>query len=212
MKIQGIFRSPAKEVSYKNRTVSTGILKTEVLEPVLVGKESLRGDVQVDRKHHGGEYKAVYTYASEYYPSWRSQLDKPNLAFGSFGENISTIGLDEKTVGIGDIYKFGECLLQAVQPRFPCRVLTMAMASDEIMKMFIDREDSGIYWLVKKEGFIKKDDSVELVEKNSENILVSEIFPVLAGNRDPELLMRIRNAPVIEPSWADKLDKYLSKT
>jgi MOSC domain-containing protein YiiM len=211
MNISGIYRSLAKEISYKNRTVKSGIKKDEILEPVWVGKESLVGDVQVDRKHHGGAFKAVYSYSSEFYPRWRKQLSLPDLAYGSFGENILTTGLDESSIRIGDIYSFGECILQAVQPRFPCRVLSMAIENDKLMGMFIDRADSGIYWSVIKEGFVKKEDIIELQEQSESDILVSEIFPVLAGNRNPTLLKRLRSAPIIEPSWAEKLDQYLNE-
>lgn len=38
----------------------------------------------------------------------------------AFGENLSTEGLTEQNVFIGDIFRWGDALIQVTQPRSPC--------------------------------------------------------------------------------------------
>ena len=74
----------------------------------MISAAGVEGDVIGDKKHHGGEYKAVFSYAAEHYPFWRDTLDRADLSYGAFGENLTTQGLDENTVHIGDRFQVGQ--------------------------------------------------------------------------------------------------------
>ncbi|MGD5305805.1 MOSC domain-containing protein, partial [Xanthomonas citri pv. citri] len=94
---------------------------------VQLGRENLAGDRQSNRKYHGGPDKAVCVYASEHYPLWRQEFDKPEQPFGSFGENLTTTGLVEDTVCIGDVYRVPSgATIQVCQPRVPCAQMCVA--------------------------------------------------------------------------------------
>ena len=84
---------------------------------------------QADLSVHGGPYKAVYGYPSEHYPYWRQQLPQPDLPLGAFGENLTTEGLFEDSLHIGDQLRIGTALLQVTQPRVPCYKITDASQS-----------------------------------------------------------------------------------
>ena len=81
-------------------------------------------DQQGDPVHHGGPQKAVHHYAFEHYAAWQRELKAidgvRNLAIGGFGENLSTLGLTEANVAIGDIFTLGDAVIQVSQPRQPC--------------------------------------------------------------------------------------------
>jgi MOSC domain-containing protein YiiM len=66
--------------------------------------------------------KAVYFYPSEHYATWAREFPEHHGLFapGGFGENLTTAGLIENTVAIGDILSVGNALLQVTQPRQPC--------------------------------------------------------------------------------------------
>jgi hypothetical protein len=49
-----------------------------------------------------------------------SRTSRALFAPGGFGENLTTAGLIENTVAIGDIFSVGNALLQVTQPRQPC--------------------------------------------------------------------------------------------
>ncbi|GAF99179.1 unnamed protein product, partial [marine sediment metagenome] len=106
--------------------VQTGIFKTPVSGPVAVEGTSLEGDVQVDRRVHGGEHKAVYAYALEDYAWWANELGRP-LEAGSFGENLTTSGLNVSGAMVGERWRIGTVLLEVSQPRSPCFKLGIAM-------------------------------------------------------------------------------------
>jgi MOSC domain-containing protein YiiM len=79
----------------------TGIDKRPVDGPVKVapagaqgtGVVGLAGDRVYDVKFHGGPDMAVYAYAREDLDRWETELNRP-LPGGSFGENLTTAGLD----------------------------------------------------------------------------------------------------------------------
>ena len=56
------------------KPVRTGIDKRPVSGRVAVHPLGLDGDVQVNRKHHGGEGQAVYAYAQEDADFWIAEL------------------------------------------------------------------------------------------------------------------------------------------
>lgn len=103
--------------------VASGIFKRPPEARVGVTRAGLEGDEQGDKKHHGGREKALHHYAFEHYDAWRA--DNPTLApslasEGAFGENISTNGLTEADVGVGDVFRLGSALVQISQARQPC--------------------------------------------------------------------------------------------
>src|SRR5205807_4505432 len=82
--------------------VSTGIFKEPVSGRVMLRTLNLDGDRQADLSVHGGPSKAVYVYHSEYYEFWKCEFPEMNLPWGMFGENLTTNGLCEMEINIGD--------------------------------------------------------------------------------------------------------------
>mgnify|MGYP001826664192 CR=1 FL=1 len=100
--------------------VLSGIFKSATKKRVQVRHHNLEGDGQADLSAHGGENKAVYGYPHEHYRTWASELDRDDFELGQFGENLTTSGLLERQVGIGDVFRIGTAMLQVSQPRSPC--------------------------------------------------------------------------------------------
>jgi MOSC domain-containing protein YiiM len=94
---------------------ATGIDKRPVPGPV-----GLAGDRVYDVKHHGGSDQAVYAYAREDLDRWAAELGR-ELPNGSFGENLTTAGLDVNGALLGERWRVGAGLLLEVScPRIPC--------------------------------------------------------------------------------------------
>jgi len=87
----------------------SGIDKRPVHGRVAVGQLGLDGDVQVNRKHHGGEGQAVYAFAQEDADVWAAELGR-DLPPGRFGENLRTAGLDLTGAEIGEHWRVGTAL------------------------------------------------------------------------------------------------------
>ena len=114
-------------------TVYSGIRKHPVsaTRAVALVAGILAGDGQADLDVHGGSDKAVYAYPSEHLAAWTDELGQA-LGDAPFGENLSTLGVLERDVGIGDVWQWGSSTLQVTQPRWPCFKLSMFRDRDDI--------------------------------------------------------------------------------
>ena len=99
--------------------VSTAIFKEPINDRVMMRTLNLDGDRQADLTVHGGPFKAIYAYPSEHYAFWRAEFPDMDLPYGMFGENLTTEGMFEPEVDIGDTFRIGGATVMAVQPRLP---------------------------------------------------------------------------------------------
>src|SRR5437667_3505609 len=126
-----------KEVSWRGIRVLTGIFKDPVQGSVRIRKLNLDGDRQADLTVHGGAEKAVYAYPAVHYEYWRHELPEETLSWGKFGENLTTEGLIENELCIGDRLRVGSALLVVTQPRLPCHKLVLKFGRDDMVKRFL---------------------------------------------------------------------------
>jgi MOSC domain-containing protein YiiM len=117
-----------RTVEWRGHEVTTAIWKEPVSGPVALAGVNLDGDDQADRRVHGGPDKAVYAYAAEDYAWWSEHL-RP-IAPASFGENLTTEGIDLTACHIGDRWRVGSAVLEVAQPRQPCFKLGIRMADE----------------------------------------------------------------------------------
>ena len=120
MRIVSVNVGMPREVAWKGMTARPGMFKEPVDGPVMIDKLNLAGDSQADLTAHGGEEKAVYAYPAEHYEYWQQELPDVSLSWGMFGENLTTEGLSEDTLCVGDRLSIGTAVLQVTQPRVPC--------------------------------------------------------------------------------------------
>ncbi|MGH9317991.1 MAG: MOSC domain-containing protein [Thermoanaerobaculia bacterium] len=157
----------------RGRVVPTGIFKQPAAGRVRLRELSLEGDIQADRRYHGGAEKAVYLYPSEHYPYWKRFLGRDLLA-GFFGENFTTEGFREDTVHIGDTFRVGTAVVQVTQPRSPCFKLGLKVGSARFIKSFLESRRLGFYLRVLQEGVVGAGDPIERVEIAPGRITVAE--------------------------------------
>jgi MOSC domain-containing protein YiiM len=146
---------------------ASAIAKAPVEGPVNVGLDGLSGDEQGDRRVHGGPDKAVHVYASEHYAAWRSELGDRSVlrAPGAFGENLSTSGLSEANVCLGDKIRIGGVLLEVSQPRQPCWKLNDRFDVSDMARRVQRTLRAGWYLRVLEPGTLIAGDAVTLVER-----------------------------------------------
>src|ERR1700722_2885415 len=120
MKVISVNVGLPREITWNGDQVETGIFKEPVQGQVPVKRSNLTGDKQADLSVHGGPDKAVYAYPVEHYAYWRRELPDRDLTWGIFGENLTTDGLQESLVHIGDRFRIGTVELVVTQPRLPC--------------------------------------------------------------------------------------------
>ena len=136
----------------------------------------LAGDAVCDRQNHGGDDQAVYAYAREDLDRWQEVLGRP-LASGSFGENLTTIGIDVTRSVIGEHWSIGDRLVLCVTaPRLPCRTFAVWLEQRGWVKAFTKAAQPGAYLRVIEPGAMQAGDPIEVVHRPPDALTVEEMF------------------------------------
>ncbi len=162
-----------REVAKRGKTVTTSIFKEPVEGRVMLRRLNLDGDRQSDLTVHGGANKAVYAYAAEHYDYWRKELPHMNLPWGMFGENLTTQGLLDDAVRIGDRFRIGSAEVVVTQPRFPCYKLGVRFGRADMVKRFLASGRTGFYLAVIQEGEVGAGDPIELIGRGETGVTVA---------------------------------------
>jgi MOSC domain-containing protein YiiM len=185
----------------------SGIDKRPVTGRVAVHELGLDGDVQVNRKHHGGEGQAVYAYAQEDADFWIAELDR-ELPPGRFGENLRTTGLDLRNAVLGERWHVGTALLEVTAWRIPCANFARFWGVPDLVKRFAAHGATGAYLRVLETGDIGAGDDVEIVSRPDHGVTVEAAFRITTTQkaRLPELAAAVRYLPVKDqPKIAAKI-------
>ena len=156
----------AKAFHLRRGDVPTGIFKQPATGRVALTRLTLEGDIQVDKRVHGGPEQAVYVYPSEHYPRFRRLLERPDLSAGFFGENFTTEGLLEDAVRTGDVFRVGTALVQVTRPRGPCFKMGLKAGSAAFVGTLLESRRLGFYLRVLEEGEVGAGDTIEPVSSD----------------------------------------------
>jgi MOSC domain-containing protein YiiM len=175
----------------------SGIDKRPVAGRVAVGTLGLDGDVQVNRRHHGGEGQAVYAYAQEDADWWSAELDR-ELPAGRFGENLRTTGLDLRNAVLGERWRIGTALFEVTAWRTPCANFARFWGVPDLVKRFAAHGATGAYLRVLETGEVGADDAVAIVFRPDHGITVETAFRIVMTEkaRLPELTPVVEFLPV----------------
>ena len=210
MKLLSVSVGRPRELDWRGRHVRTSIFKTPVTGRVRVSRLNLAGDEQSDLTVHGGPDKAVYVYPGEHYPAWRRELPGAELAFGAFGENLTTEGLLEREVSIGDRFRIGTAEFVITQPRMPCYKLGVRFGDPEMVKRFHHSGRNGFYFAVTREGELGAGDAVEVLERDTGGLTVADVVGLYVADDDKQpLLERASRHPALPASWREYFGKRL---
>ena len=148
----------------------------------------LAGDQIYDRKHHGGRDQAIYAYAAEDRAWWAAELGR-DLDAGTFGENLTTEGLDVTGAVIGERWQVGAdgVLLEVTVPRIPCRTFQGWMDETHWVKRFTDHGAPGAYLRVVGEGSVAAGDAIDVVHRPDHGVTIGDVFVI---RRAPEEALR----------------------
>ena len=192
--------------------VSTGIFKEPVAGRVMLRTLNLDGDRQADLSVHGGPSKAVYAYPSEHHNYWKRELPEMKLPWGMFGENFTTAGLFESEINIGDKFRVGSAIVMATEPRMPCYKLGIRFGRADIVKRFLASERTGFYFAVLQPGEVGAGDSIELAERNTDGLSVSDITALYTREKsNVGLLHRAIALDALPESWRNYFQHRLAK-
>jgi MOSC domain-containing protein YiiM len=192
----------------------SAIAKSPIAGPVAIGPLGLAGDEQADPIHHGGRDKAIHHYPFEHYAQWRAELgDHPLLAQpGSFGENISTLGLTEDAVLLGDRFQLGTALIEVSHGRQPCWKLAHRFGRADLTARVVQTGRAGWYYRVLEPGHAVAGDRLQLVERGLAEWNLARLFAVLVagkGGRDVAALRELAELKVLAGAWRFRASELL---
>nr|WP_211661052.1 MOSC domain-containing protein [Modestobacter muralis] len=191
----------------------SGIDKHPVAGRVAVHPLGLDGDVQVNKKHHGGEGQAVYAYAQADADFWSAELGR-ELPPGRFGENLRTSGLDLNEAVFGERWQIGTALLEVTAWRTPCANFARFWGVPDLVKRFAAHGATGVYLRVLETGEIGAGDAVGVVSRPDHGITVQTGFRIVMTQRArlPELEPALPFMPVKDQSvLAAKIERQRAR-
>jgi ferredoxin-NADP reductase/MOSC domain-containing protein YiiM/ferredoxin len=199
-----------REISWREKTVRTGIWKSPVLGRVTVRKLNIDGDGQGDVAGHGGVNRAVMVYQLDSYRYWERQLTRHDFVYGQFGENFTVEGLPDAEVCIGDRYRIGTALFEVSQPRVTCYRLGIRMNEPQMAALLVAHHRPGFYFRVLEEGEVGAGDEIVNVVRGSEGMSVAEIDGLLYLPDHPsQQLERALRIQALSHGWQNSFQTIL---
>jgi MOSC domain-containing protein YiiM len=134
---------------------------------------------------------------------------------GMFGENLTTDGLLEDSVHIGDRFSIGSAEVIVTQPRLPCYKLGVRFQADDMVKRFLASGRTGFYFSVTREGEVGAGDDIKVIARESNGVPVSEITRLYIAKRyaDDEVnsVRRALRVAALPESWKEYFRERLPK-
>ena len=190
----------------------SAILKRPVSGNVELGALGLAGDMQADKRLHGGLDKALHQFPSEHYTALAHAFPAIGelLAAGSIGENIASVGMTEATVCLGDVYAFGAARIQVTQPRSPCAKIDRRYGVDGLAKHLQQLACCGWYYRVLQGGTVRAGVGLQLVERQADALSLALFHSTLRESRPPRArLERLADMELLGAEWLKKLRSRL---
>lgn len=201
--LNGIYRGKIQQ-SYG---LDTAIDKSAIEGDVVLSTLGLDGDECADKKHHGGVERALHQYPAEHYAYWKEKYgDDMNWSAPGMGENLSSIGMTEDSVCIGDRYQWGEAVIEVSQPRSPCFKLNKRWGVDGLSVGMQDISRCGWLYRVITPGKASKHAPLELIERPENAMSVREVCDAFFGDPlNKNGLEKLKQQSRLSDSWMGKV-------
>lgn len=163
-----------------------------------------------DSKHHGGLDRVLHHFPREHYGQYR-RLDLITT-FGdapSMGENISTVGLNETHINIGDVVQIGSVILQVTQPRSPCFKLNLQFKHPKFALAMQETRMCGWFYRVLSEGHISLSDKIRLIERKTDISVAQAMQIYFLGEFDTAQYQILLDCEGLAQSWIHSLQRRI---
>ena len=198
-----------REFEYGGRPARSGIWKAPAVGRIAARGVNLAGDDQADRQAHGGPDKALYAYAVEDARWWEQEIRRA-LAYGEFGENLTTEGIDVNGALVGERWQIGTTVLEVSEPRIPCWRLGVRMNDKMFPRRFTEALRPGAYLRIVVEGDVGAGDEVRVVERPDHDLTIRDVFRIYT--RDRHEVDRLLAVPGMSESWRSWANDFLQRT
>ena len=165
----------------QRREIPSAFVKKSVDGRVVLGPLGLSGDEHVYHGH-GGPDMALLAYPSEHYDHWRDAgIDLPPT--GAMAENLTTEGLLEPDVHIGDVFAVGTATVQVCEARSPCFKLAARYGRDDLAVAVQSTGFTGYLLRVLAPGELGAGDAMTLIRRDDHGVSVAEAGRIMNVDR-----------------------------
>ncbi len=165
------------------------------------------GDEIGDPRHHGGVTQAVYAYPVEDLQWWADRLGR-EIPPGTFGENLTTRGVEATRALVGETWRIGTAVLRVQAPRIPCATFAGHVGERGWVRRFTEAGRTGAYLSVVVAGRVATGDEV-VVERPDHDIDLLTAFRAVMG--DLELARRVLESGVLHESEHSYLEAVVAR-
>ena len=194
--------------------VWSGIRKQPVAPTTLlwVSELNVAGDGQADLRVHGGPDKAVYAYPSEHLDPWAEELGE-YLGAAPFGENLSTVGVLERDVRVGDVWEWGSAVLQVTQPRWPCFKLSLYRNRADINARLRATGRTGWYLRVLEQGEVPAAGPINVAARDRAGVTILDAHLAMSDRSllNPDRVRAVSEHPALAEQWRAPLLRRLQR-
>jgi len=187
--------------------VQTAINKSSIAGRLYLSVEGLEGDECADSRHHGGLERALHQYPLEHYTYWQEKYGVDiDWSAPGMGENLSSEGMTEETVCLGDRYKWGEAIIEVSQPRSPCFKLNKRWGVDRFSIDMQEITRCGWLYRVIQPGMVCVDDPLELIGQEPNAMTLREVCDIFFGDPlNKNGLLKLKLQRKLSESWSSKV-------
>jgi MOSC domain-containing protein YiiM len=202
-----------RAVDYTRPGSRSAIAKRPVDGRHAIGPEGIEGDEQGDRRVHGGPDKAIHHYPRDHYATWRDEVGLHPLlqAPGAFGENISTRGITEADLCLGDELRLGTALVEVSQARQPCWKLSDRFGVVDMARRVQDSGRSGWYYRVLEPGAVQAGDTLALLARPHPQWPLPRLAELLYRRTLDTAELQAALALPLVPSWRKLFERRLEQ-
>ncbi|MET4890225.1 6-N-hydroxylaminopurine resistance protein [Morganella morganii] len=204
-----VFTGPVRDTARCGRSA---IEKRQTEGVLQLGASGLAGDEQAEKAFHGGPDRALCHYPREHYDYWKMMYPEIEDRFVApfFGENISTLGMTEDTVFIGDIYQWGGAVIQITQPRSPCYKLNPLTDVSDFALVMQDSGRTGWLYRVIGKGEVSGLHPLKLLTRTSAVSVREAVAIAFHLPFDETEYRRLLHAPGLSASWTLTMQRRLT--
>lgn len=208
IQVKHLFKGRPSPLPHNSDLISA--INREATPCLNVYRDHIEGDEVANKIHHGGLNRVIHYYPLEHYAYWAQQY--PNTLFepGSMGENITSFGMTEKTVCIGDVYQIGEVLCTVTEPRKPCATINHKYQVKSLARQVQTTARTGWFYKVLVPGTIRINDEIILKERPYPELTLESCILALLVKPDREFLEVMVQNEALSENWRRPAREYLS--
>jgi MOSC domain-containing protein YiiM len=207
-------KGEAERLTSDHQSTTTAFRKEPITSSeIFLTHTGFVGDMVYDKKHHGGNDKAICCYSADRFDHWKKELNF-DLIPSAFGENLTLTGEAslEENVFIGDRYQLGDAIVEVSEPRGPCYIIGIRYNYKPFAKLCQDTGYTGFYLRTIKEGMVKPDDSLVHMSSHPSKISVMHVNQIrYHDSKNRSELERLSNLKELTLEWQELFEVMLRK-